>query len=91
MSQMFRSIALLLLATFCAYLIDGVLAYNPQALAGGEHTTVTTALAVLALSQAAHIHGTHTGKYVFRATKEFAELLNEMWSGMPKPLSGNQP
>ena len=73
------------------YLVDGILAYNPHVLAGGEHTTVTVALGVLSLTQVAHIHGMHTGKHGFRATTEFATLLHEMWPGMPDPLPRNRP
>jgi hypothetical protein len=68
------------------YLTPGGLAHNPSTMAGGEHITCTVALGVLALSQAAHLHGIRNNSNEFRITNRFRIALEGILSGMPKPL-----
>ena len=65
----------------------GVLAHNPWALAQGYHIKCVMLIALLALVQAAHLHGLRKGSNVFLVTREFEELLRQSLPEMPNPLT----
>jgi len=66
------------------YLTD-VLAHNPWALAQGALINAMMLFSILALSQAAHLHGVRNGGAEFRVTSAFGKLLREILPGMPEP------
>jgi hypothetical protein len=44
-------------------------------------------ISILALIQAAHLHGVRNGGAEFRVTSAFGQLLREVFPGMPLPTS----